>query len=268
MYLQSQSSFEAQHGQGTQALRKDLTIVALLGKSSTGLGVTEIASLTGIERSTAHRLLKALQDYGWVLCDHKGRRYLAPAIRGDTAFEGLQTHSQLPSALVQQVLQMMRRLARKTGDTVYFVCRQGNFSLSLHREIGAYPVQMLSSYPGNQYPLGIGAAGLAILTLVPQQEAQEIIHNNSALLHQYNGMTAEKLTKLRSSSVERGFAVMQNHVEKRAMGVGCALPGTSAIPSLGISVSASLERMSVTRQMEVARDIKAEFERIATYCTA
>ncbi|WP_227163463.1 IclR family transcriptional regulator, partial [Lactiplantibacillus plantarum] len=58
---------------------------------------------------------------------------------------------------------VLRQISDVSGDSAFLICRAGGDSLCLHREVGNYPVQVLAVTIGHRQPLGVGAAGLALL---------------------------------------------------------------------------------------------------------
>lgn len=165
---------------GPRTLRRGLAVLAALrDQGPDGLSVTDIARLTGIQRPTIYRLLAALLDAGLVLPVTGTKKYRAQlAVDPDT-------RSRDPR--VRQLLPVLRRLADRTGDAVFLVVRDEDDSISLHREIGSYPVQILATYAGKRQPLGVGCALLdnhgapllavsvtAIINRMPAQRQREI----------------------------------------------------------------------------------------------
>lgn len=65
-------------------------------------------------------------------------------------------------------------------------------------------------------------------------------------------MTAERMRLLVRSTRERGWSVVGNHAVKNVLGVGRALLGIDGHPLAGISVAASMDRMTRQRQRLIA----------------
>ena len=61
---------------GPKTLRKGLTVLSLLKEiAPEGLGATEVARRTGIDRVAVQRLFVALETEGWARRDVQGKRY-------------------------------------------------------------------------------------------------------------------------------------------------------------------------------------------------
>lgn len=240
---------------GPRTLRRGLAVLAALrDQGAGGLSVTDIARLTAIQRPTVYRLLAALLDAGLVLAVPGTKKYRAQwASCADTV---------TPDPRVSQTLPILRRLAEKTGDAVFLVVREGDESVSLHREIGSYPVQILAAYAGKRQPLGVGSGSMAILAALTDPVAHAIVERNSGYLDEYGGMTPHEMFRLIETTRARGYAVVGNHAVRGALGVGCALLDPQGAPILAISVTAIIDRMPAPRQREIAGWIHAELARL------
>ncbi|RKJ95677.1 IclR family transcriptional regulator [Alicycliphilus denitrificans] len=244
---------------GPQTLRKGLTVLSLLKQvAPEGMGATEVARQTDIDRVTVQRLFLALESGGWVRRDDEGRRYYM----GSDGQQLIRSLGSVPGGppvpLVLAALPAMRRLARQLGDAVFLVARDGRESVCIHREVGDYPLQILATHVGKRYPLGVGSAGMALLAALPERDAQQVIKDNASRLDEYGGITVELIDRLRRNTQQRGYSIMQNYAVRGALGIGCAMTDNAGAPVMSISVSAITDRMSIKRQGEVARLLRHE----------
>ena len=242
-------------GSGPRTLRRGLRVLtALRDAGAGGLSITQIARQTQLQRPTVYRLIAALCEAGMATP--------MPAVKKYCANLAIAHDAQLAHPLIAVTLPSLKRLAIKTGDAVFLVIRDGDDSLSLHREIGGYPVQILATYAGKRQPLGVGSASLAILADLPDDEVQGIIDRNSNRFDEYGAMTRQEMSRLVENSRSRGYAVIGNHAVRGAIGVGCTLKSTDGKPILAISVTAIIERMPAARQREIAGWIQDEIAQI------
>ena len=232
--------------QGPRTLRRGLTVLQTLESGPPeGLNVTNLSRLTGLQRPTLYRLLAALQEYGFVQTVAGTKRYIArPRFTEAGQERDLRIDLCMPA---------MQALAQRTGDAVFLVVRDGHESLSLWREIGPYPVQILATYAGKRQPLGVGSGGLALLAALDDATVDAIIARNSDRLEHYGGMSARELRRLVDNTRARGYAVVGNHAVRGAVGVACALCDADGQPLLSLSVTAITDRMPALRQREIAQ---------------
>lgn len=241
---------------GPRTLRRGLQILQTLqAHDESGLSVTELSRLTGLQRPTIYRLLTALTECNFVQAVGKTRRYAS--IKQHSAQAENEHH------LVEIAKPFMHELAFKVGDAVFLIVRENNSSLTLWREIGPYPVQILGTYINKRQPLGVGAAGLALLAKLDDGTVDQILEANNNELDHYGGMSQRDLRQLITNTRTRGYSVVGNYAVRGALGVGSALCSSQGHPLFAVSVTAITERMPARRQKEIARLINQTLEKIA-----
>lgn len=235
---------------GASTLRRGLHILAALRRAPEGLDINGIARALAMQRTSVYRYISVLVEENYALRDPQTGLYRAVSIWPQLGDE--QTLS------VAQLAPAMRRISDHTGDSSFLICRVGADSLCLHREIGSYPVQVLAVTIGHRQPLGVGAAGLALLAALPEDEADAIIQQNSEALRSYGQMTVAHMRLLVEATRDRGWATVGNAAVSGVLGVGVALRDRSGYPRLAVSVSCILDRMPAARQRTIAELIRRE----------
>lgn len=246
---------EQQDSAGPRTLQRGLLVLKTLqNHQGKGLSVTDLSRATGLQRPTIYRLLAALMDHDLVQSSAHSRRYTAT--RQDHGLIGLD-----PRVTVMQPI--MQELAQLTGDAVFLVGRDGDESVSLWREIGPYPVQILATYVGKRQPLGVGSGGMAYLAKLSDDTIDQIIERNAGVLDQYGGMTQREMRQLVANTRIRGYSVVGNYAVRGALGVGAALCDHKGRPILAMSVTAITERMPAPRQKEIANLLRDALDSVA-----
>ncbi len=229
---------------GPRTLRRGLHILnALRGAGPGGMHVVEIARATGMQRPTVYRFLDVLVDEGYAVRSEQVGRYgiaVASAMHHDTHEEA-----------VRKLRPVLRHISDATGDSVFLICRSGSESLCLHREVGNYPVQVQAITIGHRQPLGVGAAGLALLAALPDAEAVELIEQNAGALRAYGNMTPARMRVLVASTRTRGWAVVGDAAVPGVLGVGVVVFDARRYPLLAVSVSSVIGRMPHVRQRQI-----------------
>jgi DNA-binding IclR family transcriptional regulator len=116
---------------------------------------------------------------------------------------------------------------------------------------------MLVIQVGTRQPLGVGAAGLALLAALPDEKVHSIVAANAPALAHYGGMTPERMRILVKATRERGWSVIGNHATRNVLAVGMAVPNTDGEPVAAISVATTVARMPRERQQLIARSMRA-----------
>lgn len=232
---------EPQREGGNRSLLRGLAVLDCIGgHGDAGARVADLVRECGLERATVYRLLTTLLACGRVA--RLGRfRYVLSSAHAVAA--------EVPGDTVARLLgPVLKQVSDPTEDAAFAVVREGTQSHCIARHIGRFPIQVLTVEVGRRQPLGVGAAGLALLAALPAAEAARIIQANTSALTAYGGMTPGRLQVLLKAARERGWSVVGNHVVDDTLGVGMAVPGARGGPAAAISVAAPTQRMSAQRQ--------------------
>ena len=199
---------------GTQSIRRAISVLRILATSrDAGLGLTDIARLTGQNHPTTHRILTALIEEGLVERKLATRRY---AIGEQIQFLALSRRK--PSALMAAAESALSRLAAEIGDTIFLTQRTGLDTICVARCLGSYPIQVASLNVGDRRALGVSSAGLVVLAHLPEAEAQAILALNAPRLAAAHIEVAQVEEMVRAARM-RGYAVRDRGI----------VPGTRAI---------------------------------------
>jgi DNA-binding IclR family transcriptional regulator len=146
------------------AVAKAARLLRTIAQATEPLGVSELARRAGLSKSTAHGLLAALTDEGFVRPLDEGRGYaLGPQLidLGEMA-----RAQQLLSAAQEEV----NYLALTTGETVFFGQVTGNRVVILCRSESSRSLR-LSAPVGSSVPLLAGALCKAYTAALPPESS-------------------------------------------------------------------------------------------------
>ncbi|SDO19737.1 IclR family transcriptional regulator [Polaromonas sp. JS666] len=244
-------SVEAADDGGSRTLRRGLQLLdAVLQSGREGLRVVDLCRSAGLERATVYRLLATLLESGYVAPRGRFRYVAGPRLAQ------LQTLPPSPSDFAARLQPVLARVSKACGDAAFAIVREGAASHCIARQVGTHPVQMLVIQVGTRQPLGVGAAGLALLAALPEEDAAAVIAANAPALGRYGGMTPERMEILVRATRERGWAVIGNHATEGVLAVGMAVAGRDGLPAAAISVASTMERMPRARQQLIVRWMK------------
>lgn len=235
---------------GAQTLRRGLSVLkALAQHHEDGMRVTDMAAVTGLERATAHRLLATLVEEGFAERDPSGKRYRL----GLEAMQlGLSSLRRAP--LVDVYRPVMQRLSRASGDTTFLLVRQGDYAVCLHREEGPYPVRVFTTEIGSVRPLGIGAAGLALLATLPDEAVVAHIERHAQAFRRA-GMDHAHVQRAVALTRRQGFAETVGEITEGVCGIGAAIPSRGGVFA-AVSIGAIQSRMGAARRQELGRQLQ------------
>jgi DNA-binding IclR family transcriptional regulator len=244
---------EAARLSGTQSIERALTLIReIAAHNRSGSRLLDLATRTGLQRPTVHRMLKCLALEDMVQQDPETHRYYL----GPMVFElGL---TAAPRFNLREICHpSMSRIAEATGDTVFLTQRSGLDSVCVDRHEGTFPIKTFTLEIGMRRPLGVGTGSLAILSALPDEEVRDIVTANAPRLPEY-GLTPTSLLAQVKKAQKLGYAVREMPSLAGVRSIGHALHNQSGIAFAALSVSAISSRMNEKRVSELATLLKTE----------
>lgn len=243
---------------GTQSIRRTLAILRILAAGQEhGVRLTDIVEESGLNRPTAHRILRVLVAERVVEQDASTRRYL---IGQEVSLLGLARSARSPVRAVAEPY--LRHLAEETGDTVFLTIRSGFDSICVDRQTGSYPVKVLSIEIGARRPLGVGVGGLVLLSYLSRSEATSIIRANTQRLARHE-LSATRLRERVRITLTKGYAYTETGVVRgtKAVAVPVFDPAGKAVAA--ISIAATSDRLSTARLATLVNLMTQQANRIS-----
>ncbi len=236
-----ESSVEARN----RSLKRGLDVLeAICAVGDRGIRIADLMRACDLERATLYRILGTLIDSGFAVRRKRFWYFPGPKL-------SRLAPEQMFQALAAQIQPVLADITDLFGDASFAIVPQDGRSHCIARQIGTYPVQVLLVTVGRQQPLGIGAAGLAYLAALPEDDARAVVERNADELPQYGRMTPARLMLLIKATRERGWSVVGNHVAPNVLGVGMAIIDRNGLALGAVSLAASTERLPRQRQLLV-----------------
>ena len=244
---------------GTQSVQRAVHVLREIAtREPMGIRAADLAQRIGLQRPTVYRILKGLlaqrmlhQDAG-TKCFHLGPLVYELGL----AAESRATFRAPCHAAVVD-------LARETGDCVYLIVRSGIESVCIDRAVGDFPVKTLLLDVGTRRPLGVGAAGIALLLTCDDAEIDRVLAANAQSYAAYGHFSVERLRATLAHSRKVGYGVNHDGVIDGVSGIGLAIqphPGTPAVAA--ISLSGITARMAGAREQEVVQMLRARVREV------
>jgi DNA-binding IclR family transcriptional regulator len=204
-----------------------------------------------------HRLLQRLVDQRLARQLTSTRRYAL----GPLAFElGLAAAQQFDvRAACRPALE---RLARELGDTAYLVMRSGLEAVCVDRQEGPSPIRVFTLEVGSRRPLGLGAAGLAILAALPDDERAQVLTHVSAKVLEIGKLQPAEFASSIERCCKKGHSFIRNRVTLGVSAVGVAIHNALGAPVGAVSVAAVDSRLTATRVSALALVLHREAREI------
>lgn len=236
---------------GSQTVTRALTLLRHISAIHPhGISIGALADLVELDRATAYRLVTSLVEFGLVTRDPSKNYRL-----GVEAMQlGLAAMRSAP--IIDRVKPVMQRLARRTDDTVFLVVRNGDYGHCVHCEEGSYPVKALVLQVGGMRILGIGSAGVTLLSTLSEPDV-EALYDRHQDEFKPRGPSLPQLKKLLNETRRRGYADTSDLVTDGVSGVGMRFEIDTGSQA-AISIAAIRSRMNAERKAWVAGLIAEE----------
>ena len=219
-----------------QSVDRALTILELLAADGV-LGVTEIAGLLGVHKSTVSRLLSTLAAHGLAeQLPDRGRYRLGVGV---LRLAGA-TRSQLD--VVRQTRPIAVELAARTGETVNLVILSGTETLYLDQVAGTSALQ-IHNWVGARNPLHATSNGRVLLAHASAAEQQAILaaigdpQGRLPALTENTVKDRDALQRILAGVRAQGYAVVIDKLEVGLTAAAAPIRGTDGTVIASLSVS-------------------------------
>ena len=232
------------------ATQKTLSVLDALEASASRLG--DIAERAGLPKSTVHRILRRLVDYGYARAEGDGRYVLGPRV---LTMAGAALQHLDAAAWARPVL---RELHSDVGHTVHFAMLADDDAVYLEKLVDPNLPYQFASRVGGRIPLHCTAMGKALLAAMDRVLARELLGRR-----ELTRRTAHTLVTVDEIDAEldriraRGFAIDDEENERNIRCVGAAVRDHRGVPSHAISVSALTVEVSVEHALALGPRVVA-----------
>jgi IclR family acetate operon transcriptional repressor len=215
------------------SIEKTLAVLRALSSPDRPRRLADIAERTGLNKTTAHRILQILIAEGYATTRGDGAYASGPALLA-LAGSALAEHDL--GVVAHPVLDHLRR---QTGHAVHLAVRSGTAAMSLARAEGRRPYARAGE-PGMQVALHCSAIGKALLAELPEEEMRAVIAATSPLVRHTAATIIEpdRLIEELAAVRERGFAIDDEETKHDVRCVGAVVRDRHGTPIGAVAVSA------------------------------
>lgn len=253
---------QSSSGNAVQSVERAAAILrAVASAGLDGARLKDIAAGTELLPSTTHRLCKSMLQQGWLVQPPGQRRYFL----GTTQLS-LASLSVDRTRIVKFGRMAAARLAQATGDTAHLFMREGMDVVCSERCEGSFMIKALTVSIGDWRPLGMGYAGIAVLSTLSPFELDVTLDQLFEHKEEMKRLDRAVLLADIDRARELGYAetFRAGRLPSGASGVAAPILFPKGQCSGAISVLAIDERLPDERRQKIAVMIKAECDRIVT----
>lgn len=241
--------------QGTQLLDRGLSMIDLVAAEPGRLRAGDIAGRLGLTRSTAYRILGALNNAGMIRLDPVSQTYVLGPHLFDLARGG--DAESWPGA--REVLQELRD---QTGETVYLHVPDGDQLRMIDRHESAHPLRTAAAL-GSRRPLHAAAAGKAFLAFLDARKQAALLRAIDLTTRTARTITRREVLLAQLELVRRtGYAIDDEEVYAGIRCCGAPVLDENQEPIGAISVSGPAYRVTMERLAQLGPEVAAAARRI------
>ncbi|SIT03080.1 IclR family transcriptional regulator [Alicyclobacillus vulcanalis] len=234
-------------GQTTvRAVERALDILLLFAHSPRAWSLSEIARHTGLHKSTAHRLLLALQQKGFVRREPESDRYLL-----GWSLYSLGANASLHDRWSDAAKPVLVRLRDETNETVSLYVRSGVERIRILAVESLQPIRNVVSI-GERYPLTIGASGKVLLAFAGPEIVEAACHPDRLP----KGVRQMDLRSQLETIRQEGYALSRQERDAGAAAVAAPVFYKDGSCLYAVAVSGPVERMTEDKMRDMIPQLK------------
>ncbi len=243
--------------EGTQAVIRAVGLLKAFSRERPERALAELSDDLGLSKTTAHRLLTALESEGLVARNPVTKSYRL----GPTALV-LGSLALISNDLRAIVEPELRGLAERTGETATLeVPLEGNM-LIVAEVMGSHLVTVTAEL-GTRWPTHATSTGKSFLAALPEDERRRLL---KPPLRRFTPSTIVDVAALEAELervCELGYATAIEEIEVGASAVGTVLRDSHGTPVAAISLGGPTSRLTARRVKTLARELMTVAARLA-----
>jgi DNA-binding IclR family transcriptional regulator len=232
-------------GTGVQSVDRAISVLEILARQGEA-GVSEVAAEIDVHKSTAFRLLNALETRGLVEQAEDRGKYrlgfgivrLAGAVSGGM---DVTRHSR----------PVCERLARELGETVNIAVGEAHYAVNLDQVRGTSSV-VAHNWVGRLTPLHATSSGKILLAFRSEKRRTELLGHGMEKFTPHTVTTRKQLTEQLARAYERGYAVAIEEYEIGLNAIAAPIRGHDGKVFAAVSASGPAYRLTETLMHEQA----------------
>lgn len=230
---------------GVQSVDRAVSILEILSRRGEA-GVSELAAEIGVHKSTAFRLLGALEARGLAeQAEDRGKYRLGFGIVRLAAGVAARLD------LVQQSRPVCRRLAEEIGETVNIAVARSHYAINLDQVRGPAAVTA-HNWVGQPTPLHATSSGKVLLAYLDERQRERVI---TAGLERFTPATvtdADELRRQLDDTLRLGYAITVEEYEIGLNAIAAPIRSHEGEVVAAVSASGPAYRFSEERMRELA----------------
>lgn len=243
---------------GVQSVDRAITVLDILARTGSA-GVIEIAREMGVHKSTASRLLAALDARGMVNQNRERGKY-------QLGFTVLRLANSIPRrlSLVKEAGPILEELAERFQETVNLAVLRSRYAVNVDQAMGPSSLAT-TNWVGRLTPLHATSSGKVLLAGLSADRREEILRETG--LPARTAKTVTSRSELEKSLVEiaaAGYSIVHEEFEIGLNGIAVPVHDHTGSVAGALSISGPSFRFTPEETPGLIEDLKQAALRIST----
>ncbi len=242
---------------GTQAVVRALRLLRAFTPREPELSLAQLSSARGLKKTTAHRLLLALESEGLVARDPvRGTYHLGPEVIA------LGSQALLTSDLRAGVRPTLERIATRTGESTTLEVLVGDHMLILDGVKGRHVISA-SLEIGTRWPAHATSTGKSVLARLPEASREHLLGLPMSRCTEHTVTDPDVLRAELEAIRESGFAVADQELERSYVAIAAEFRGPLGDVQGAISVGGPAARFPPSRIRSLGERLRLEADELS-----
>ncbi len=238
---------ETRPPQGAQAALRAIRLLKLFTNERPEMSLTQISKASGLNKTTTHRLLRALQSESLIERNSATSAYCLGA-----GLMALGVQALASSDLRRRVRPLLKTLARESGETATLEVPVENSMLILDEVAGSHVVAAAGNV-GTRWPMHATSTGKAWIAF--EDSGMDRIGDELQSLTAKTLTCRETLEPQISDIRRRGYAVSVDELEDGFTAVATVIRGVLGDVQGALSIGGPTQRLSAARRAELGTSL-------------
>ncbi len=238
---------ETRPPQGAQAALRAIRLLKLFTNERPEMSLAQISKTSGLNKTTTHRLLRALQSESLI-----ERNSATSAYSLGAGLMALGVQALASSDLRRRVRPLLKALARESGETATLEVPVENSMLILDEVAGSHVVAAAGNV-GTRWPMHATSTGKAWIAF--EDSGMDRIGDELQSLTAKTLTCRETLEPQISDIRRRGYAVSVDELEDGFTAVATVIRGVLGDVQGALSIGGPTQRLSAARRAELGTSL-------------
>lgn len=230
-----------------RTLAKAMMILDLFSEARPAWRLSEIADATGLDRSTAHRMLKTMLEFGYVSHERESKRYQLGA-----TIQRLARTREAVVATAPFYREILEALTQQTHETSHASLVAG-FQIATIAVCEGHHMTRVVVEAGGRLDLHATASGLVCLAYGTGQLLERILSHPLPAYGPATPLTAVELERRLAEVCSNGYALADGTFDPEVFGIAAPIFGHEQTAVGAIAVASPFSRVTPDRRLTIAR---------------